>query len=388
MTMEQIRLRVFSIPPLSPFELLSVSNGETLPEPYGSERVRFYHNGRNAIWQAIRTLSFTGGENVLFPGFQCGSELDPFIQAGVPVRFYPVGRRFEVDLNVLDDLIDGNTKAVYVVHYFGFPQRIDEIARFCRERRLSLIEDCAHLLTGRYKGRMLGTFGDLSIFSMRKFLPTPDGGALRVNNPELPIPGIALPPPFAVTAKRIRKKISQYFDSRMGPAGRLFRRAVLRPPLALVETIRGTPVARVMPEAAYRLVADQAEWGMSPFSRRLLGTQDFDWIAERRRENFRYYLGRVEPNGGVKPVFRSLPEDVSPLVFPVLVEDADSFVKKMYGIGIEIRLWSEYFHPQFPAESFSEDAYLKRHIAMLPVHQDLDAPTLEWIADAVAHWKA
>jgi perosamine synthetase len=75
---------------------------------------------------------------------------------------------------------------VLVVHYFGFPQPIVKIKEFCKERGLYLLEDCAHVLQGRTEeGIVLGTSGDISIFSWRKFLPVYDGGQLVINNPAL-----------------------------------------------------------------------------------------------------------------------------------------------------------------------------------------------------------
>jgi perosamine synthetase len=387
MSSKKIRLKVFAIPPLSPWDIIFGSNEGELPGPYGSGRIRFYHNGRNAIWHAIKALSFSPGENVLFPAFQCGSELDPFVKAGIPVCFYPIDRSFNLDLDALKSLINEKTKAVYVIHFFGFPQKIDEIELFCKERRLVLIEDCAHLLTGRYKGRALGTFGDLSIFSMRKFLPTPDGGALRVNNPEIPLPEIPPPPPIRVTLKKIRKKISKYFDSRMGPGGRFFRRYILRPPLSLMEKIGGSAEGDGSEEAAYLMVEDQADWGMARFSMRLMSRLNLESIARRRRENTLHYIRRIEPTGSLAPMFTKVPDEVSPFVFPLLVREAGSFVRHMNYLGIGIRFWSEFFHPQFPTEAFPEATYLKNHVVMLPVHQDLDAATVKWIADTVTEWQ-
>ncbi len=60
-------------------------------------------------------------------------------------------------------------KAVLVYHQYGFPQDMDRVLEIARERRLVVVEDCAHAAGGEYKGRALGTFGRFSLFSFSKF---------------------------------------------------------------------------------------------------------------------------------------------------------------------------------------------------------------------------
>ena len=68
-----------------------------------------------------------------------------------------------------------------MVHYFGFPQDMAAIAELCREQRLYLIEDCAHVF-GAQPALELGKHGDVSVFSWRKFLPLFDGCDLLINS--------------------------------------------------------------------------------------------------------------------------------------------------------------------------------------------------------------
>src|SRR5207245_6549749 len=67
---------------------------------------------------------------------------------------------------------------LYLIHYVGFPGPVQELSVACRARRLLLIEDCAQALLSNCAERPLGSFGDVAIFSIRKTLPVPDGGAL------------------------------------------------------------------------------------------------------------------------------------------------------------------------------------------------------------------
>jgi dTDP-4-amino-4,6-dideoxygalactose transaminase len=69
-------------------------------------------------------------------------------------------------------------KLFFVYHQYGFPQNMDEIMSFAKEKDIYVIEDCAHVYESYYKGKRLGTIGDAAIFSFSKMLPTFLGGAV------------------------------------------------------------------------------------------------------------------------------------------------------------------------------------------------------------------
>ncbi len=74
------------------------------------------------------------------------------------------------------------TRGIMVYHQWGFPQDLDYIKDFCSDKKLFLIEDCAHSINSFYKGQRLGTFGDMSLFSLAKFFPCVVGGAIYVKD--------------------------------------------------------------------------------------------------------------------------------------------------------------------------------------------------------------
>jgi perosamine synthetase len=78
--------------------------------------------------------------------------------------------------------ITPKTKAICVVHYAGYPAKLDELRTLADRFGLKLIEDCAHALGARFKGQPIGSFGDFSIFSFQsiKHMTTVDGGMLVV----------------------------------------------------------------------------------------------------------------------------------------------------------------------------------------------------------------
>src|SRR5947207_3381703 len=84
----------------------------------------------------------------------------------------------------IEKKITPRTKAVMVVHYCGHPCDMDAIVSICRKHKLKLIEDCSHAHGTMYKGRMVGTFGDVSAASLMasKSLPAGEGGMLWTND--------------------------------------------------------------------------------------------------------------------------------------------------------------------------------------------------------------
>jgi len=118
--------------------------------------------------------------------------IDPIEECGITYAFYRVKRNLSVDLDDLQNKIKiyrHKTFAVFVIHYFGFLQSdIIEIRNICANYGIYLVEDCAHCFKSSYKGVLLGDFGDFSLFSIHKILPTLDGGILKVNRNDVSLP--------------------------------------------------------------------------------------------------------------------------------------------------------------------------------------------------------
>jgi dTDP-4-amino-4,6-dideoxygalactose transaminase len=86
----------------------------------------------------------------------------------------------------LEERITARTRAIMVVHIGGLPAEMDAIQAIARAHGLPLIEDAAHAFPAKYRGRMIGTIGDLTAFSfyVTKTLATGEGGMLTTANPE------------------------------------------------------------------------------------------------------------------------------------------------------------------------------------------------------------
>lgn len=156
---------------------------DTVRKSFNKENVLFTASGRDAIYLALRMMKLERNDEVLIPGYGCYA-----VQAAVEAVCKPIFVDIEREtLNInpedIEKHITKNTKAILVVHLYGNPCKLDAIVDIARAHKLFIIEDVAQALGGRYQGRMLGSFGDFTVFSFRftKDIALLRGGALLAN---------------------------------------------------------------------------------------------------------------------------------------------------------------------------------------------------------------
>lgn len=363
-------------PALSPGMLLPGGRPSSWGFPF-TGRHRWYYFGRNAVWHGVKLLGLGEGDEVLMPAYNEGVEVAAVLDAGPSIRFFPIGSRLEIDLDDLRARISPKTKALFVIHYLGFPQPLEEMKAICREHGLWLIEDCAHALLSSADGQPLGRDGAFSIFCIYKTIPVPHGGLLVLNDPSLGLPEEAQPPGLLSSLRGLPHHLFDYLEIRQPALGRWFRVGVRHPTRAL---LRRAPVGRT------HIVDDKFEralvgLGASKLVRRLSARADTEAIVKTRRRNFEALMDLLPKS---RQVIHTLPEGVCPLFFPVLVADKPSAMRILAGKGIEsIPFWSK-AHPAIPAGAFPAVEYLRAHVLEVPIHQTLQPEDMTYLAQALA----
>ena len=106
---------------------------------------------------------------------------------GIPVFAELENECLGLDPEDVERKITAKTKAIVVVHLFGMPSKIDEIKAVADKHGLKILEDASHSHGAMYKGKPIGSFGDVSIFSMQgnKLVPSGEGGVLLCDSQEL-----------------------------------------------------------------------------------------------------------------------------------------------------------------------------------------------------------
>ncbi len=368
---------------------------DPLPFPLDAPDSSLWYNARAALWQGLKALGLEPGQRILVPAYACGSEIDVMVAFGLTLDWYPVTPTLEVDLDRLASLCRTGTRALFVIHYFGFSQPLDDILSFVRDRGLLLIEDTAHGLYSRdAAGRALGSRGDLSIFSLYKTLALPDGGALFTRTA---IDGVR---PEARYGPALRSRIgrlrllaersaghrysvttSLFSRHVSGPLSRALKADAANAPGAASSTV---PAAAVM--EGQRFDQRRGEWGMSGIARWMLDRVASGAIASRRRANYLRFESQLVAGPRVRPLFARLPEGCCPLMFPLLqLQDGRAMRSWLTRHGIECHGFG-FDNPAIPMDQFQLEASLKAHVACLPIHQDLNPSQVDYMASAVNRW--
>ncbi len=137
---------------------------------------------------ALEAIGLKRGDEVIIPAitFTATAEIVCYFGAK-PVIVDVLEDSFNIDPAAIEKAITKNTKAIIPVHYGGNPCDMDEIMEIAKEYNLKVIEDAAHALPAMYKGRRIGTIGDVTCFSFyaTKTLATGEGGMICTNNEEI-----------------------------------------------------------------------------------------------------------------------------------------------------------------------------------------------------------
>jgi selenocysteine lyase/cysteine desulfurase len=363
-----------ALPTLWP-EMLSPLAADRAPAfPFGHPRMTRFYFARNAVFHGVRLLGVAGRE-VLVPAYHHGVEVAALAAAGAIPRFVRVDGRMRLDLEDLAAKVTSRTGAIYVIHYAGFAQPMDDVRRVARARGLPVIEDCALALLSGDGARPLGSTGDLGIFCFYKTLPVPNGGALVVNAAWVRgAPPRPEPAPLGSTLQHAAGSVLSNAAFRLGETGEALRSGVR----GVFRAVRA--MARIRPVSTGTRSFDPGAvgLGMSGLSDAIARRLDAGVIVTARRRNYFHLLGRLRDR--VPPVFAELPAGVSPLFYPLLCDDKLAVKRRLAARGIEtIDFWRE-GHPLCPVDEFPEFRSLRRRVLELPVHQDLEPEDADYVA--------
>lgn len=141
-----------------------------------------------ALHLALRVFGFPKGKKVLVPTMTFSATASAILYNDlIPVFVDSDPVSLGMSLEDLDKKYDKDCVAVMPVHYCGHPVPMEKLVPWAKDRKLKVIEDCAHTTGPDYKGKPLGTWGDIGCFSFeeKKLITTGDGGMICSNEPEL-----------------------------------------------------------------------------------------------------------------------------------------------------------------------------------------------------------
>lgn len=223
----------------------------------GAEHGVACSNGTVALHLALASLGLGPGDEVILPAFTMIATINAVAYTGAtPVLVDAEPETWNLDPALLEAKITPRTRAILVVHIYGHPADMDAILAIAKARGLSVVEDAAEAHGAQYRGRPVGSLGDMATFSFyaNKILTTGEGGMVLARDAEL-----------AATARRLR-------DHAFSPERHFWHR------------YRGFN---------YRMTNLQAALGLGQ-------TERLSELVEIRRRNARLYLDQLRDLPGLQ----------------------------------------------------------------------------------------
>jgi len=350
----------------------------------------YTQSGRAAIALAIATLGIGRGDAVLVPTFHCPTMISPIVAVGAEPLFFPIDNLGAPRLDVLAAQDLRLVRGMLVAHYFGLPQTMSTVRKFCDERGIALIEDCAHAMFGKVEGRPIGGWGDFAIASLTKFFSVTDGGCLVLAS------GIAMPRPpgrqssisefrsvanaieFGARHHRLRG-LNTPVNAFFAMANKMRRRRNSRSAIALsdppTEFLRSGSIED--PLQSVTAPVDASKW-----AKWIARNAHRERIVAARRRNYLYLAGALGSISGGMPLLPHLPDNAAPYVFPIWVEQPEASYQAIRAAGVPIFRWDQIW-PGMPAIRGDFGVQWAKHIFQLGCHQDLSIDDLSRMVDRV-----
>ena len=306
------------------------------------------NSGTDALILAFRALGIREGDEVIVPANTYIASVIGVTENGATPVFVDADDYMEINAYKIEEAITNKTKAILPVHLYGQSCRMDKIMAICERYKLILVEDCAQCHGSTYNGRLTGTFGKIGCFS---FYPTKplgalgDSGAVITNDDEI--------------AERVR--LLRNYGSKV----------------KYHNEINGVNSRMDELQAALLKV------GLKHMAE---GTE------ERKRQAQMYMTGLKNPRVFIPPIYEAA--DHVYHLFPVLVEDRESFQKYLRDNGVNLQV--HYPIPPYVAECYSEWGYkwedfpnaarFARQEISFPIYAGMPDEELHYVIDVINKW--
>lgn len=153
---------------------------------FGIHKAMLTHSCTGALEMAAILCNIQAGDEVIMPSFTFVSTANAFALRGAKIRFIDIrSDTLNMDETLLESMISKKTKVIVPVHYAGVGCEMDLIMEVADQYNLLVVEDAAQGVNSTYKGRYLGTIGQLGTYSFHetKNFICGEGGALTINDP-------------------------------------------------------------------------------------------------------------------------------------------------------------------------------------------------------------
>tara|TARA_B100001741_G_C16544119_1_gene595873 strand:+ start:936 stop:2045 length:1110 start_codon:yes stop_codon:yes gene_type:complete len=136
------------------------------------------------LWE---TLNLKPGDEVIMQSLTFSADGFAMKQSGAKIVFADCEReRFNISIDDIKRKITKRTKIIIPTHLYGYSTDMNELRKICNKKKIYLVEDCSQATGSKFKGKMLGSFGDFNIHSFHnKLIASGEGGMVTTNNKKL-----------------------------------------------------------------------------------------------------------------------------------------------------------------------------------------------------------
>jgi perosamine synthetase len=378
------------IQPVLSWAAFAARTRQTAPAVVDNGQVAFLTAARIAIAHALELAGIQPGQKVLVPAYHCIVMVEPVLHVGAQPVFYALREDLSVDLDDVAKKLDRETRAFMAINYFGFPQDLGALRRFCDQHSLTFIEDCAHSFFGSHAGQPLGTFGHFAVASLAKFLPVRDGGCLVIGDGAPTTRGVAL------QGQGIAANISAAIDTVEEAVG-FGRLPGLGPVVALADQAKrlvrsAVPTAKMAHgdnpglERSGQLGGFDPAWlgiRATSVSRAICRSVSRGRLVERRRRNYSRLLHEFSGLGRCRPVFPQLIDGVVPYMFPLWVDHLPDIFATLEDRAVPMQRFGQFLWPDMDPYQCAITARHSHHGVQLACHQELEDDEVTAIVERV-----
>ena len=350
--------------------------------------IEFFRSGRSALYHAAVALKKPTQNVILLPAYHCPALVEPFLAAGYHIKFYPLAADLTVSQQTLTELLSAEITHCLLVRYFGHSGNVDQQLRWLAEQGITTFDDCAHDLQAFLAKNC---DADAMITSLKKFIPSYDGGALRLKKQVPLAPRVSVP--LAVEFKNGLRWLKDNLELLLNP------RAVER--LSIVTSnhnhhhdneaqpfsnkVSALPMENITPNkvaAVYHAPADFAYRYLQPmdqtqhalrFTRLLFKQVNIEKTLLKRQQNCQYLMTQLQHSPLGRLLWSAQVTNVAPYVLPFVLHHAATF-DWLRRCGLQIYRWEE-----LAATECHVSQHYRLCLIQIPCHQDLTQQQLDEI---------
>ncbi len=342
---------------------------------------RHFTRGRYALGEAYRLAGVGSDGALLAPAYHCVTMLDPALNLGADIHLYALNADLSPDLSQLEQQLvglDTPVKALLATHFFGMAKDFSRLKQWCEKHRISLIEDCSHVLfTQDFQAEGTGTYGRFITSSPYKFFACDDGGLLhspdaaQLEHVQTEAPG------FIDELRGIKHRIDTIRSTTSMDAGIATIDERLQA-LSMMPVVRASEHTTAYTKPSSQFLPTEVRKSSLRSSRLIARISSIEENIRRRRSNYERWLAAVSDLANCQPLYPELPKHCIPYMFPLRIDTPDPHFYWLKHLGVPIWRWDEMAVSNCPV---AQD--YRFHLLHLPCHQSVAEKQMDWMIAAV-----